>query len=108
MKRKKQKPQLAAVAAAPDLPPPLEIETAPPAPESLTPVNAVPAFVAGATQALRSIEFWGRFMQRLQTYRRLHPQRYAHVVAFAENGSDSPSEEEMAKVLENAKELFGE
>lgn len=108
-KRKKLNPSEVIATAFANAAPPTPANPQPqPTPDYLTPESAFPAMVQGAFAALRQVEFLNRFTQRLQTYRRLHPDRYAHVVAFTENLSDSPTAEEMTKILDKAREIFGE
>lgn len=63
--------------------------------------------LTGIAQLANQARAWKALVARLQTYRRLHPDRYAHVVAFCESGQDVPTDDEMAAVLRRAAEVYG-
>lgn len=79
------------------------VEIAPLPPAAPNPRDVFALALAGAQGAMAELAYWQGIGRRLQTYRRLHPERYAHVVAFVEKLEDEPTPETIASVLEAAK-----
>jgi hypothetical protein len=86
------------------IPPAITAAAGVPEPPVITPAIDVFAMaIGGGQQLLAQSSAWRVFLARLDTYRRLYPDRWAHVVAFTD-GIDDPTPDQVAAMIAQGEE----